>query len=146
MSSRSSSLARFASPTRSTAARVRTRTPSPAAGAGAPARAGAQQAGDQQAASSGAVAALLRHFQGAFGAAALLVLPPAHKGSPPEQAYQIRPSSVGLQLLMAGTPLAGTALTDASQSSMAPACAAVCCAPGWLGACAAESMCQTNAR
>ena len=53
-----SSLARFASPTRSSAARVRTRTPSPAARAGVPARGGAQQPGEQQAASSGAVAAL----------------------------------------------------------------------------------------
>ena len=61
MSSRSSSLARFASPMRSSAARVRTRTPSPAAGAGRPARGGAQQPGDEQVASSGAVAALLRH-------------------------------------------------------------------------------------
>eukprot|EP00891_Asterochloris_glomerata_P008704 jgi/Astpho2/8704/fgenesh1_pg.00128_%23_14_t len=52
MSSRSSSLARFASPTRSSAARARTQAPSPAAGAGMPARGSALQPGDEQAASS----------------------------------------------------------------------------------------------
>lgn len=82
MSSRSSSLARFASPTRSSVARARTQAPSPAAGAGMPARGKALQPGDEQAASSGAVAALLKHLQDAHGATALLALPLAPRSSP----------------------------------------------------------------